>query len=96
MRPAGRTSRTDPRAAVRRDSSRLARREPGHRSFWRSLGVLGMVGWPIALASAGGSMLGRYLDRMFDTGIRFTLMLLTAGVLIGSFVAWKTVTHKHE
>lgn len=77
--------------AVKRDVSRRSRREDPHRSFWRSLGVLGMVGWPIALASAGGAILGRYLDIHFATGVRFTLMLVTAGALIGSYTAWRIV-----
>ena len=96
MRPTDKTNRVDPRAAVRRDSSRLARREKGHRSFWRSLGVLGMVGWPIALGSVGGALLGRHLDTRLDSGVRFTLMLLTAGVMLGCLAAWKTVTQQHE
>lgn len=88
--------RVDPRAAVQRDVSHLARREVGHRSFWRSLGVIGMVGWPIALGAAGGALLGRSLDARFDAGIRYTLMLLTAGVLLGSLGAWKAVTQNHD
>jgi ATP synthase protein I len=92
MRPTDKASRLDPRKAVRRDSSRLARRESGHSSFWRSLNVLGMVGWPIALGSVGGTLLGRYLDLHFHTGVRYTLMMMTAGLLAGSFAAWKTVT----
>ena len=95
MQP-NKTTRTDPRAAVRRDRSRLARREQGNRSFWRSLSVLGMVGWPIVLGAIGGVWLGRYLDTRFDSGIRFSLMLMMAGVLLGSFVAWKTVTQKND
>ncbi|MEX2187012.1 MAG: AtpZ/AtpI family protein [Pirellulales bacterium] len=96
MQTVGKTSRADPRDVVRRDSSRLARREKGHRSFWQSLGVLGMVGWPIALGSVGGTLLGRYLDARFDTGVRYTLMIMTAGVLAGCFAAWRTVTLKHD
>ncbi len=96
MKRTDKPMRVDPRAAVRRDGERLARREKGHRSFWRSLGVLGMVGWPIALGSAGGTLLGHYLDKRFDTGIHFTLMLMTAGVLMGCFTAWKTVAQKHD
>lgn len=95
MQSNDRTPRIDPRAAVRRDSVRLARREKGHRSFWRSLGVLGMVGWPIALGSVGGTFCGLYLDERLDSGVRYTLILMTAGVMIGSFAAWKTVTQKH-
>jgi predicted F0F1-ATPase subunit len=77
--------------AVQRDFSRHHRREDTHRTFWRSLGVLGMVGWPIAIASAGGALLGHYLDIHLGTGVRFTLMLLTAGALIGSYTAWRII-----
>lgn len=89
-------ARVDPRDAVRRDGDRLRRRERGHRSFWRSLGVVGMVGWPIALGAVGGVFLGRYLDKNGGTEIRYTLMLMTVGVMLGCFSAWKTVAQKHD
>jgi ATP synthase protein I len=90
----GRPQRTDILKALQRDAGRRARREVGHRSFWRSLGVLGMVGWPIALASVGGALLGHYLDRHWNTGVQFTLMILTAGTMVGSFIAWQTIRHQ--
>lgn len=83
--------RNDVRRAVKRDFSRHARREEGQRTFWKSLGVLGMVGWPIALASVGGAFAGRFLDERFQTGVQFTLMLLTAGAILGSFTAWRAL-----
>jgi predicted F0F1-ATPase subunit len=88
--------RRDVRAALARDASRRARRERGHRSFWRSLSVLGMVGWPIALAAGGGALLGRYLDLRLDTGVQLTLMLLTAGTILGSFIAWNTIQQQKQ
>lgn len=96
MRATDWAKRTDLRAAVHRDRARLARREAGHRSFWRAFGVIGMVGWPIALGSVGGTLLGRYLDTRFQTGIRFTLMLMMIGVSVGCFAAWRTVAQKHD
>lgn len=84
------------REALKRDISRHARREESNRSFWQSLGVLGMVGWPIALMSVGGVLLGRYLDVRFGTGLRFTLMLLTAGVAIGSYTAWRVLEERRK
>ena len=90
-----RLSRTDPRAAVRRDRKRMGRRDKGQRSFWRSLGVIGMVGWPIAISSVGGAILGRYLDARWGTGIRFTLMLLMIGVLLGCLASWKAIVQKN-
>lgn len=91
MSNSGPTRRPDLRAALESDAARLARREVGHTSFWRSLGVLGMVGWPIALLSVGGALFGQYLDSRWNTGVRFTLLLLMVGTGIGSFIAWKTL-----
>jgi predicted F0F1-ATPase subunit len=55
-----------------------------------------MVGWPIAIGSVGGALLGRLLDARLNSGVRFTLMLLTAGAMFGCYSAWKTVTKKHD
>ena len=76
---------------LQRDFERHRRRDTSHRSFWRWLGVLGMVGWPIAIMTVGGALLGHYLDVRFNSGIQFTLMLLTVGVIVGSWVAWKVI-----
>lgn len=89
-------SRLRPGDAVRRDADRMARRENSRRSFWRSLNVLGMVGWPIAAGAVGGAMLGRWIDLRQEWGVRCTLMFLTLGVLMGSWIAWKTVTQKND
>ena len=61
-----------------------------------ALVVLGMVGWPIALGSVGGALLGSWLDSRFESGVRYTLMLMTAGLMIGCLAAWKAVTEKHD
>ncbi len=78
------------RERTRRDVDRLRRREPGGR-FWRSLGLIGSVGWPIVLLATGGALLGRRLDARLGTGVRFTLTLLAVGTVAGSFVAYRTV-----
>ena len=79
------------RKSVDRDVQRLERREQGHGSFWRSLSVLGSIGWPIVLLSAGGAMLGHWLDSRIDSGVSLTTALLVTGALVGSFVAWQVV-----
>jgi len=89
QRPGG--GRPDARRSLERDLDRLERREPTGASFWRSLSVLGTVGWSIALPATAGAWLGHRLDVRLDSGVRFTLMLLTAGVMLGSVVAWRVV-----
>jgi len=83
--------RPDPERSLERDARRLARREPSGSSFWRSLSVLGTVGWSIALPATAGAWLGHRLDLHFGSGVRFTLMLLVAGVMVGSAIAWRAV-----
>lgn len=89
--PSGRDARPDPRRSLERDVGRLRRREPSAASFWRSLSVLGTVGWSIALPAALGAWLGHQLDLLLGSGVRFTLMLLVAGVMLGSAIAWRVV-----
>ena len=83
--------RPDAQRSLERDVGRLERREPSAASFWRSLSVLGTVGWSIALPAAAGAWLGHRLDLQLESGVRFTLMLLVAGVMLGSVVAWRVV-----
>ena len=85
------TRRADLKRSLERDFQRHGRREDSHRSFWRWMGVLGMVGWPIAILTVGGALLGHYLDTRFNSGVQFTLLLLTIGAVVSSFVAWKTL-----
>lgn len=89
--PEPRNGRPDPRRSLARDVSRFERREPSGASFWRSLSLLGTVGWSIALPAAAGAWLGRQLDLRLESGVRFTLMLLVAGVLLGSAIAARVV-----
>jgi predicted F0F1-ATPase subunit len=82
--------RGDTRERTRKDLERLRRRVPGGR-FWRSLALIGSVGWPIVLLSTGGAILGRYLDARLQSGTRFTLTLLTIGTVAGSLIAYRAL-----
>lgn len=82
--------RADARERTERDLARLRRRAAGNH-FWRSLALLGSVGWPIVLLTTGGALLGRYLDGRWGTGARFTLGLLVAGAAAGGVIAYRTL-----
>jgi Putative F0F1-ATPase subunit Ca2+/Mg2+ transporter len=82
--------RGDARERTRRDLARLGRRDSGTR-FWRSLALVGSVGWPIVLLATGGALGGQALDRRLGTGVRLTLMLLTLGTAIGVLLAFRAV-----
>ena len=88
--------RPDARRSLERDVGRLKRREPSAASFWRSLSVLGTVGWSIVLPAVAGVWIGHRIDLRWDSGVRFTLMLLVAGVMLGSIIAWRVVREQRK
>lgn len=96
MSTGGDGERPDMRRSIERDARRHVRREPSAATFWRSLSLLGAVGWSIALPAAGGALLGHYIDGRAGTGVRFTLMLLTGGVLLGGALAWHALGRGRE
>ncbi|MEJ2087104.1 MAG: AtpZ/AtpI family protein [Gammaproteobacteria bacterium] len=80
--------RADLRESTKRDVERRRRRDSGP-GFWSSLALIGSVGWPIVLLATGGALLGRYLDGHWNTGVRFTLLLLTICTAIGTAIAFR-------
>jgi ATP synthase protein I len=50
-----------------------------------------VVGWLVTLPAVGGALLGRWIDRRADTGIRWTLGLLVLGLTAGCAGAWRHV-----
>lgn len=83
--------RPDLRASLKRDLDRLSRREPGDSSFWRSVGVIGAVGWPIVIATVGGALAGRWLHARWDTGSWLTALLVAAGAVLGMAIVWQLI-----
>jgi ATP synthase protein I len=83
--------RPDLKARFGRDLDRYSRRETDASSFWRSLALVGSVGWPIVLTTVGGALGGRWLDAQWHSGIRYTLILLVGGAVFGATIAWHLV-----
>lgn len=83
-------NRDDAAARARRDLERHRHREPAGR-FWHAVALVGSVGWPIVLLATGSALLGRWADQRWDTGVRFTLMLLSMGTALGTWIAFQAV-----
>lgn len=80
------------RRAVRLREQRSERwKKEGERSLWQNLSMIGALGWLIVTPTLLGVLLGRWLDRLFDTGIFFSGALIVLGIAIGSYLAWQRV-----
>jgi ATP synthase protein I len=58
------------------------------------MGLIGSVGWPIALLTVGGALLGHWIDTRIGSGVSATLTLLTVGAVVGSFVAARSLRER--
>lgn len=64
-------------------------RGSGEMSVARRLGQIGVLGWIIVLPALLGVFLGRWLDRLAQTGLMFTGALLVLGLALGAWSGWK-------
>jgi len=64
-----------------------ARRDPTH-GVWFGLGMMGLVGWSVAIPTLLGAALGIWLDKHYPGSRSWTLALLVAGLTIGCLNAW--------
>lgn len=80
------------RRAVRLREERSERwKKEGERPLWQNLSMIGALGWLIVAPTLLGVLVGRWLDRMFDTGIFFSGALIFLGIAIGCYLAWQRV-----
>lgn len=75
----------------RRKRRRQLWQEEGEPSLGRRLAQIGVLGWIIVVPTLIGLFLGRWLDRIFDTGLFWTGPLLFLGLALGCWSAWKWV-----
>jgi ATP synthase protein I len=76
--------------AARRAASRSREAEDNPEpSLGARLGQIGILGWTIIVPTLLGVVIGRWLDRIFDTGIFFSAPLIMIGAAIGFWSAWK-------
>lgn len=85
---------------VEQVGSRAARKLKAQRNVtrgvWFGLGMMGLVGWSVAIPTLLGAALGVWLDRRYPGGRSWALALLMAGLVIGCFNAWHWVIKEDQ
>ncbi len=75
---------------VRRLAERAQRGErEGPPTLMRQLAAVGVLGWIVVVPLLGGVALGRWIDRLWHTGITFTAALMLVGLALGCWSAWR-------
>jgi len=72
-----------------------ARRNPA-AGIWFGLGVMGLIGWSVAIPTLLGAALGLWLDHHHPATRSWTLALLVAGLSLGCLNAWRWVASEGQ
>lgn len=79
---------------IERDSTKKIKSQEEGSEIMFGLGLFGIVGWSIAIPTVMGIALGVFLDKKFTQSFSWTITLLFAGVILGSFNAWRWIEEK--
>ena len=75
---------------------KLRARRNATQGVWFGLGMMGLVGWSVAIPALAGTALGIWLDSHHPGNHSWTLALLIAGLAIGCFNAWHWVDKENK
>ena len=75
---------------------KLRARRHKDRTVWFGLGMMGVIGWSVAIPTLLGALLGIWLDKNYPGDRSWTLALLVAGLAIGCFNAWYWVSKEDK
>ena len=65
-------------------------------TVWLGLGMMGLVGWSVAIPTLIGAALGLWLDEHYPVSFSWTLTMLIVGLFIGCLNAWHWVEKENR
>jgi ATP synthase protein I len=75
---------------------KLRARRNGAPGVWFGLGMMGLIGWSVAIPTILGAALGLWLDDRYPGKHAWTLALMMAGLAIGCLNAWRWVANEEK
>ena len=66
------------------------------QGVWFGLGMMGLIGWSVAVPTLLGAALGIWLDKHHPGKHAWTLALLVAGLVIGCLNSWHWVAKEDK
>jgi ATP synthase protein I len=65
-------------------------------SAWFGLGMMGLIGWSVALPTILGAAMGIWLDKHYKIEHSWTLALIVTGLTVGCFTAWSWLSKEDK
>jgi ATP synthase protein I len=74
----------------------MSARRNRSKGVWFGLGMMGMIGWSVAIPTLIGVAIGIWLDIRHPGHISWTITFLFAGLAVGCFNAWYWVEKERK
>ena len=74
-----------------KEQRKLRAKRRRSQGVWVGLGMMGVIGWSVAVPTLLGAACGLWLDRNLPRPYSWTLTLLVAGLFVGCCIAWHWV-----
>lgn len=75
---------------------KLRAKRRGPAGVWFGLGMMGLIGWSVAIPTLAGAAIGIWLDKHYPGQHGWTLALLVAGLALGCFNAWRWIAKEER
>ncbi len=75
---------------------KLRARRNGPQDVWFGLGMMGLIGWSVAVPTILGAVIGIWLDKHYASSHSWTLALLVGGLVLGCLNAWRWVDRQDK
>ena len=89
---------TEQESFVRKVGAKAARRAKAQRDpspgVWFGLGMVGLIGWSVAVPTLLGAALGIWLDNRHPGTHSWALSLLIVGLALGCLNAWRWIANE--
>ncbi|MEJ2717992.1 MAG: AtpZ/AtpI family protein [Deltaproteobacteria bacterium] len=80
----------------KKEARKIRARTEKDRTIWFWFGMMGMVGWAVAIPTLVGVAAGVWIDSRFPGRFSWTLMLIVAGAILGCVNAWYWVNKERQ
>ena len=79
-----------------KEARKMKARREKNRGIWLGLGMMGMIGWSVAIPTLIGVAIGIWMDIRYPGQISWTLTFLSIGLAVGCANAWYWIKRERE
>ena len=79
-----------------KETRKLRAQRKAVQTVWMGFGMMGLVGWSVAIPTLLGTALGIWLDKRYPGIHSWTLSLLMIGLFVGCLNAWYWVAKENR